>query len=425
MAISIVHQFVSAKPDGVDSSLVQPSNWNAPHTIQMATARLIGRTTAGTGAAEEITVGSGLLFASGVLSSDRAAPGANSDITSLSGLTTPLSIVQGGTGANSQSGARTALGLGSLATKSSVAAADLAALGAAKRLLGSNEASTAGAELTLGGGLDVIAGALTNTYTTLRGQSVNMAPSDTNGIPTFMPSTAVALSITTTNVSSTLPLVATANQGLSRRVGQTTANLTFGSLAASSTNFLFVTVNADGTLTAGSTALAPIYQRGGIASVTSGQYTYIINERKMYLGNGSTADLVWVVFVGEAVTSGSAVTSAIAYALNGRYRSAQTTIPTTFTIATFLHNIGVLPEFHEIYLVNTVSQYGYNPGEITRGLSDSTGNNQTLMGMLSGRNTMEVVYHTFLVVSLRASGAIGAITRTSWQYVAVADRGWD
>lgn len=40
-----------------------------------------------------------------------AAAGANSDITSLSGLTTPLSIVQGGTGANTETLARTRLGL--------------------------------------------------------------------------------------------------------------------------------------------------------------------------------------------------------------------------------------------------------------------------------------------------------------------------
>lgn len=46
-----------------------------------------------------------------------AASGANADITSLSGLTTPLSIAQGGTGAATASGARTSLGLGSIATQ--------------------------------------------------------------------------------------------------------------------------------------------------------------------------------------------------------------------------------------------------------------------------------------------------------------------
>jgi hypothetical protein len=33
MALTITHSFISSKPDGTDSSLVKPSNWNANHTI--------------------------------------------------------------------------------------------------------------------------------------------------------------------------------------------------------------------------------------------------------------------------------------------------------------------------------------------------------------------------------------------------------
>ncbi|QHM95980.1 tail fiber domain-containing protein [Kosakonia sacchari] len=47
----------------------------------------------------------------------KAEKGANSDITSLSGLTTALSVAQGGTGASTASGARTNLELGNSATK--------------------------------------------------------------------------------------------------------------------------------------------------------------------------------------------------------------------------------------------------------------------------------------------------------------------
>ncbi|EGF4814140.1 tail fiber domain-containing protein [Escherichia coli] len=49
--------------------------------------------------------------------SGKAAKGANSDITSLSGLTTALSVVQGGTGSTTASGARTNFGLGNSATR--------------------------------------------------------------------------------------------------------------------------------------------------------------------------------------------------------------------------------------------------------------------------------------------------------------------
>lgn len=55
----------------------------------------------------------------------KAAKGANSDITSLSGLTTALSIGQGGSGATTAAGARSNFGLGSLAVKNTVANADI------------------------------------------------------------------------------------------------------------------------------------------------------------------------------------------------------------------------------------------------------------------------------------------------------------
>ncbi|MEI9687450.1 phage tail protein [Kosakonia cowanii] len=51
------------------------------------------------------------------LSLSAASSGANSDITSLGGLTTALSITQGGTGAKTASDARGSLGLGSASTK--------------------------------------------------------------------------------------------------------------------------------------------------------------------------------------------------------------------------------------------------------------------------------------------------------------------
>lgn len=51
------------------------------------------------------------------VNANAAHNGANSDITSLLGLTTPLSIAQGGTGSTTASAARTALGLGAAAVE--------------------------------------------------------------------------------------------------------------------------------------------------------------------------------------------------------------------------------------------------------------------------------------------------------------------
>jgi hypothetical protein len=60
MTISLKHSYQSAVPDGGDTGLVQPSDWNAEHAITMATNKVLGRATAGTGAVEELAItGSG------------------------------------------------------------------------------------------------------------------------------------------------------------------------------------------------------------------------------------------------------------------------------------------------------------------------------------------------------------------------------
>lgn len=80
MAIEIKHPFVSPKSDGPDTTVVRPSDWNATHEIVMASSRLIGRTTASAGAAEEITVGTGLTLAAGALT---IASSVTTDIANL------------------------------------------------------------------------------------------------------------------------------------------------------------------------------------------------------------------------------------------------------------------------------------------------------------------------------------------------------
>lgn len=67
MAVSLVHAFESVKADGADATLVQPSNWNAEHELTQATGKLLGRTTGGAGATEEITPGAAFSFTGGAL----------------------------------------------------------------------------------------------------------------------------------------------------------------------------------------------------------------------------------------------------------------------------------------------------------------------------------------------------------------------
>lgn len=79
MALEVKHKFASAKTDGTDATLIQPSNWNDTHDITLASGNLLGRSTAGAGSAEEISIGSGLSLSGGVLSATGSGSGASLD----------------------------------------------------------------------------------------------------------------------------------------------------------------------------------------------------------------------------------------------------------------------------------------------------------------------------------------------------------
>lgn len=72
MAVSLTHTTVAVGTNAGNGEIAK-AQWNEGHTLSMATARLLGRTTSGTGAAEEISVGSGLTLSSGSLTATAGA----------------------------------------------------------------------------------------------------------------------------------------------------------------------------------------------------------------------------------------------------------------------------------------------------------------------------------------------------------------
>lgn len=104
MTVSLKHKFVSSVPDDADTSIVRPSNWNDEHDLTLGTGKLLGRTTSGTGSAEEITVSGELSLSAGSLST-------SSNVVTLTGsqtltnktLTSP--VITGGTTVTVPSGA--------------------------------------------------------------------------------------------------------------------------------------------------------------------------------------------------------------------------------------------------------------------------------------------------------------------------------
>lgn len=144
MTISLLHAFQSAKSDGADTSLVRPSNWNAEHTITMATSRVLGRITASTGAVEELT-GSDVRTVAGLATSDSpqftGIELGNASDTTLTRSSAGVMAVEGVTvSLNSTSATHTAgtieLGAASDTTLSRSAAGELAVEGTVVKKVG-------------------------------------------------------------------------------------------------------------------------------------------------------------------------------------------------------------------------------------------------------------------------------------------------
>lgn len=270
-------------------------------------------------------------------------------------------------------------------------------------------------------------------------QTVAAGPVDTSGLPTLLPSTNGSLALTSQNVTSSAPLVAASANNWSAttgqsvdRVGYSLSNLAWSGLtasrAAATPNFLYVTVNADGTLTPGSTILAPIYQWGGTPATTSGQFTFNIAEMKGYLGNGSTAPQAYIVFVGEAATDGSGVISTVTYAYNGQYDSGFTaTLPGVGVTVSKNHNLGCRPTQADFVIECTTADANYavgeqliNPGSDNGAITQSNPPHTTtkVAARTSGNGSSGTS------VPNASTGAPGPLTVGSWKYKFFVRRGW-
>lgn len=263
-------------------------------------------------------------------------------------------------------------------------------------------------------------------------QTVMSGPVTSGGLPNFLPASATGLNLTAQNISASAPFVATAAQGWDTtgrrvdRLGASTTNLVWNGLTNSATNYLYVTVNANGTLTPGFTTTAPVYQWGGAPSATAGVFTFNIGEMKGYIGNGSTAVPSYAVLVGEAVTSGGSVASTVAYAYNGRYDSGYSgDLPATNTAAAKSHNLGVYPRMADFVIECTSTEGGYAVGDqIGLGsIHNFDGANIRLPALSRDTKSMSVISSAYIVVN-KGTAVAASLTANKWKYKMIAERGW-
>lgn len=262
--------------------------------------------------------------------------------------------------------------------------------------------------------------------TSLTRQTVVSGPVNASGLPSFLPTTSASLSLTSQNITSGTGafLVSSAN-GFTRggaldKVGISTTNLTWPGLTASATNYLYVDISTTGVLTPGSTTLAPVYQVGGTRSVTSNQCTYNITEAYMTVGNGSSAVQVARVFVGEAVTGTTTVTSTVAYAYQGRFDSGAYALAIN-TLYSKTHNLGVSPTRATQIISQNADGSGWCVFAGVQG--NSTGINQGTCIVTLGRNNMGIRTGANYVAYFADSAGtnFGATTGYGRQIV---ERGW-
>lgn len=270
-----------------------------------------------------------------------------------------------------------------------------------------------------------------------RRQTVSAGPVTTAGLPSFLPATTSGtLTLQTSNVSSTYPLVATAASGWSVATGAPvdTIGVSAGPLAwpglapnraAATPNFLYVTIAA-GVLTPGSTLLPPIYQHGGTPAVTSGQFTFNIAEMRGYLGNGTSAPQVNLVMMGEAATGSSAVLSTVAYAYNGLYDSGWTA-PLSNAGTTTNCNIGAEPSLYVTkYVVCCITNdLGYSIGDILINSAFTGSTNSSAIIPYATRNAVGTPVLANHAAIVKTTGNMTAQANlASWKYKLVAERGW-
>jgi len=194
-------------------------------------------------------------------------------------------------------------------------------------------------------------------------QTVLSAVIDSNGEPTFISiGTGLAVNIDASPTPVRIAFAAGFGaSGAVNYVGTIDEDTSISSLTASSTNYLYAERNpSTGAITLGKVTVMPVYAYSA-PSHASNQYWYSIAEGIMYLSNGSdTWASQQVVFLGEAVTDGSSVTSVVNYALSGRYDSGFTNnLPANGATISFSHNIGVRDVDVTVILKCVSAEAGY------------------------------------------------------------------
>lgn len=260
-------------------------------------------------------------------------------------------------------------------------------------------------------------------------QTVQYSLVDTNGFPNYITiGTGLSVNIAATAVN--IAINAAGGKSALDRVGTISADTTISSLTASSTLYLYADIAVGGAVTLGFTTLAPIYSFGGTPSIVNGQFTFNIGEMTGYLGNGTTAPQAWRVYIGEAVTNATNVTSVVNYALNGKYEGVYATpLPAVGTLTSANHNLGVQIGVRGVCRIKCLTaEVGYSVGDEVENIGMYSATSGIGMVQTYAITNKVIKFTTgstqaFTVVNL-TSGNTNVLTSANWSYKLTAKREW-
>jgi hypothetical protein len=199
-------------------------------------------------------------------------------------------------------------------------------------------------------------------------------------------------------------------------------------LPASQTSYVYADRDpTTGALTFGSSLLVPAYGYTHPGGPATDQHSFLIHEMQMYRWSGAAWVAVQRVFMGQAVTSGSAVTSVINYAFKGKALVRQAPTIAVSTQYQLSHNIGVATFLRvSAFLENVTTDAGYVTGDR---YIPATGNDNNSTTTGAGMSTDRLLFNyatagTLPALRNKTTGANAAMTGANWAVGAFIERAW-
>lgn len=230
-------------------------------------------------------------------------------------------------------------------------------------------------------------------------QTVQYASVDSSGAANFM-SAGTGLSVNIAASSTNIVIHSAGGKKSLDRIGVISADTSVAGLTNATTNYIYATIGTNGSVTLGSTTLAPIYQFAGAASITNGQFTFNIAQMTGFVGNGSTSSQAYQVFLGEAIAAGGVITSAISYALNGIYSSDWFNV-VPLTLYTKNHNLGTIEFTQSIEYKVATADAAFAVGDIAELSYATLASNTSVTSAQKTKNAYSIrtYQNTFVAMS--------------------------